>query len=135
VLIPFVAAAEQHVGDQARYVSDSVAGVRDAILIGVGLAALVLLLFLRSLRLTLVAVVALPLCVAIVSLVLGALGQTINLMTLAGVAAALGLIADDAIVVIENIHRHREERASGDPEESGLREPAGESAARPSPAS
>jgi multidrug efflux pump subunit AcrB len=108
--------------DQARYVSDSVAGVRDAILIGVGLAALVLLLFLRSFRLTLVAVVALPLCVAIVALVLGALGQTINLMTLAGVAAALGLIADDAIVVIENIHRHREEKTSGDPAESGLRE-------------
>ena len=108
--------------DQARYVSDSVTGVRDAILIGVGLAALVLLLFLRSLRLTLVAVVALPLCVAIVALGLGALGQTINLMTLAGIAAALGLIADDAIVVIENIHRHREERLSGEPAESGLRE-------------
>jgi heavy metal efflux system protein len=108
--------------DQARYVSDSVAGVRDAILIGVGLAALVLLLFLRSIRLTLVAVVALPLCVAIVALALGALGQTINLMTLAGVAAALGLIADDAIVVIENIHRHREERLSDAPAESGLRE-------------
>ena len=106
--------------DQARYVSDSVKGVRDAILIGVALAALVLLLFLRSFRLTLVAVVALPLCIAIVALGLGALGQTINLMTLAGVAAALGLIADDAIVVIENIHRHHEEKVSDEPAESGL---------------
>jgi CzcA family heavy metal efflux pump len=107
--------------DQARYVSDSVAGVRDAIFIGVALAGLVLLLFLRSFRLTLVAVVALPVCIAIVTLGLGALGQTINLMTLAGVAAALGLIADDAIVVIENIHRHREEKVSNDAAESGLR--------------
>jgi len=108
--------------DQARYVSDSVAGVRDAILIGVALAALVLFVFLRSFRLTLVAVVALPVCVSIVALGLGVLGQTVNLMTLAGVAAALGLIADDAIVVIENIHRHREQRLSADPAESGLRE-------------
>ncbi len=51
--------------DQARYVSDSVAGVRDAIVIGVALAALVLLLFLRNFRLTLIAVVSLPLCVAV----------------------------------------------------------------------
>jgi heavy metal efflux system protein len=108
--------------DQARYVSDSVAGVRDSILIGVALAALVLLIFLRSVRLTLVAVVALPLCVSIVALGLSLFGQTINLMTLAGIAAALGLIADDAIVVIENIHRHREQRLSPDPAESGLRE-------------
>jgi CzcA family heavy metal efflux pump len=108
--------------DQARFVSDSIAGVRDAILIGVALAALVLLLFLRSFRLTATAVVAVPLCVAIVGLGLGVLGQTVNLMTLAGVAAALGLIADDAIVVIENIQRHREERISGDAAESGLRD-------------
>jgi cobalt-zinc-cadmium resistance protein CzcA len=108
--------------DQAQYVSNSVTGVRDAILIGVALAALVLLLFLRSFRLTLVATVAIPLCVAIVAGFIGALGQTINLMTLAGIAAALGLIADDAIVVIENIARHRQEKLSGDPAESGLRE-------------
>ena len=93
--------------DQARFVTDSVGGTRDAILIGVGLAALVLLLFLRSWRLTLVAVVAIPLTVAIVGLLLSVLGQTINLMTLAGVAAALGLIADDAIVVVEDVEHHQ----------------------------
>ncbi|GAC1597670.1 MAG: efflux RND transporter permease subunit [Myxococcales bacterium] len=108
--------------DQAAFVSASIAGVRDAILIGVALASLVLFAFLRSVRLTLVAAVAIPLCVAIVALGLSALGQTINLMTLAGVAAALGLIADDAIVVIENIVRHREQKVSADPAESGLRE-------------
>ena len=106
--------------DQARFVTDSVHGTRDAILIGVVLAALVLLVFLRTFRLALVAVAAIPLTVAIVGLALGITGQTINLMTLAGVAAAIGLIADDAIVVVENIERHRAEARAGDPVERGL---------------
>ncbi len=105
--------------DQATFVSRSVGGARDAILIGVVLAAIVLLLFLRSLRLTLIAVAAIPVSVAVVLLLLGAVGQTINLMTLGGIAAALGLIADDAIVVVENIHRKREERAD-DPAGRGV---------------
>jgi CzcA family heavy metal efflux pump len=105
--------------DQAEFVSQSVRGVRDAILIGVVLAALVLLVFLRSVRLTLVAVLTIPVCVAIVFLLLSATGQTINLMTLGGVAAALGLIADDAIVVVENIHRYRQEGIE-DPSVRGL---------------
>ncbi|MEO6952668.1 MAG: efflux RND transporter permease subunit [Polyangia bacterium] len=107
--------------DQARFVSGSIAGARDAIVIGIGLAALVLLVFLRSLRLTVIAVVAILLCIAVVGLGLAALGQTLNLMTLAGVAAALGLIADDAIVVIENIHAHRE-AGQPNPAASGTRE-------------
>ncbi len=92
--------------DQAAFVSGSVGGTRDAIVIGVVLAGVVLLLFLRNVRFTLIAVAAIPLTVAIVGLALGIVGQTINLMTLAGIAAALGLIADDAIVVIENIESH-----------------------------
>jgi len=108
--------------DQGKFVADSLTGVRDAILIGVGLAALVLFAFLRKWRLMVVAVVAIPLTVAIVALALSALGQTLNLMTLAGIAAALGLIADDAIVVIENIERHQEEDTSGDPAAAGVDE-------------
>lgn len=108
--------------DQAQFVTDSVRGTRDAILIGVVLAGLVLLVFLRNFRLTIIAVAAIPLTVAIVGLALGITGQTINLMTLAGVAAAIGLIADDAIVVVENIERHRSEGRSKDPAESGLAE-------------
>jgi len=88
--------------DQARFVSDSIGGVRDAILVGVGLAALVLLVFLRRWRTAVVAVATLPLCVAIVGLALSVLHQTVNLMVLAGASAALGLIADDAIVVVES---------------------------------
>ena len=106
--------------DQAEFVSHSVNGVRDAIFIGVGLAALVLLVFLRSVRIAFVAVSTIPLTVAVVLLALGITGQTINLMTLGGIAAALGLIADDAIVVAESIQRHREEGSSA-PTITGLR--------------
>jgi heavy metal efflux system protein len=108
--------------DQARFVADSVNGARDAIVIGIVLAGVVLLLFLRNLRFTLIALAAIPATVAIVGLALGGAGQTINLMTLAGVAAALGLIADDAIVVIENIESHHARRTSHDPTASGAAE-------------
>jgi CzcA family heavy metal efflux pump len=106
--------------DQAEFVSRSILGVRDAIVIGVGLAALVLLIFLRNVRLTLLSVASVPLTVAVVLLALGVGGQTINLMTLGGIAAALGLIADDAIVVAESIARHREEGSSA-PAMTGLK--------------
>jgi cobalt-zinc-cadmium resistance protein CzcA len=108
--------------DQAQFVSDSVNGARDAIIIGVLLAGLVLFSFLRNVRFTLIAVLAIPVTVAIVGLALGVAGQTINLMTLAGIAAALGLIADDAIVVIENIDSHHARGISSDPTETGAGE-------------
>lgn len=108
--------------DQAAFVTNSVTGTRDAIIIGVVLAAFVLLLFLRNIRFTLIAVAAIPVTVAIVGLALGVTGQTINLMTLAGIAAALGLIANDAIVVIENIDNHHRHHISPDPTESGAAE-------------
>jgi CzcA family heavy metal efflux pump len=106
--------------DQAEFVSDSVKGVRDAILIGVGLAALVLYFFLRDWRLTLLAVATIPVCAAIVFLGLSITGQTINLMTLGGIAAAIGLVADDAIVVVEEIHRVTRRSTSGGPDDLGM---------------
>ncbi len=100
--------------------------MRDAILIGVALAALVLLLYLRDCKIAAIAVATIPVTVAIVLLGLGLAGQTINLMTLGGIAAAIGLVADDAIVVVENIARHAEERVSDDPVALGARRgPAG----------
>lgn len=108
--------------DQAEFVRDSVNGVRDAILIGVVLSALVLLFYLRNWKITLVAVTMIPATMALVLLGLSAGGQTINLMTLGGIAAAIGLVADDAIVVVENIARHAEEGVSPDPARSGLAE-------------
>jgi multidrug efflux pump subunit AcrB len=108
--------------DQAEFVRNSVNGVRDAILIGIALAAVVLFLYLRSFKITAVAVATIPVTVAIVLLALGVSGQTINLMTLGGIAAAIGLVVDDAIVVVENIARHAEERVSENPARSGLAE-------------
>ncbi len=108
--------------DQAEFIRQSVHGVRDAILIGVALAAIVLFLYLRNFRITAIAVATIPVTVGIVLLALGVSGQTINLMTLGGIAAAIGLVVDDAIVVVENIARHAEERVSADPVRSGLAE-------------
>jgi CzcA family heavy metal efflux pump len=108
--------------DQAEFIRQSVDGVRDAILIGIALAAIVLFLYLRSFRITAIAVATIPVTVAIVLLGLAVSGQTINLMTLGGIAAAIGLVVDDAIVVVENIARHAEERVSDDPARSGLAE-------------
>ncbi|HEY7903197.1 MAG TPA: efflux RND transporter permease subunit [Casimicrobiaceae bacterium] len=107
--------------DQAGVVSRSVSGVIAAIAVGIGLAALVLLVFLRDLLQTIIASLSILVVCVIVVLLLAVVGETINLMTLAGVAAAIGLIADDAIVVIENIHRRR---AAGDaePASEGVRE-------------
>ena len=103
--------------DQASFVDGSVKGARDAILIGVALAVLVLFFFLRDWRLTAIAAATIPVCAAIVMLGLSVTGQTINLMTLGGLAAAIGLVADDAIVVVEDIHRRA---LAGGPEDADL---------------
>jgi CzcA family heavy metal efflux pump len=89
--------------DQGDFISGSIAGVRDSILVGVGLAMMVMLAYLRSWRLMLVILVIVPATVSVTFLSLGALGKTINIMTLGGVAAAIGLIIDDSIVIIEHI--------------------------------
>jgi CzcA family heavy metal efflux pump len=107
--------------DQASFVSGSVHGARDAILIGVGLAVLVLYFFLRDWRLTAIAAATIPLTVAIVLLGLSVFGQTINLMTLGGIAAAIGLVADDAIVVVEDIHRSTLASTNGLPDDLAMR--------------
>jgi multidrug efflux pump subunit AcrB len=91
--------------DQSDLITQSATGVRDAVLIGVALAALVLLLFLRDWRMTLIAALAVPIVLAITALLLYILGQSFNIMTLGGMAAAVGLIIDDAIVMSEHIAR------------------------------
>lgn len=92
--------------DLADFVSESIGSVRDAILIGSLLAALILFGFLRDSRTTLVAATSLPLSVIGTFFFLKLFGGTLNLMTLGGLAIAIGLIIDDAVVVIENIYRH-----------------------------
>lgn len=91
--------------DQSQLVTASATSVRDSILIGVVLAAIVLLIFLRNLRVTGIAVIVVPAVLAITVVVLQLLGMSFNIMTLGGMAAAVGLIIDDAIVMIEHIER------------------------------
>ena len=105
--------------DQSDLVLASATSVRDAILIGALLAAGVLLVFLRSLRVTLIAVVVVPTVLATTVLLLSLLGMGFNVMTLGGMAAAVGLIIDDAIVMTEHIVRRlRERRAAATPDET-----------------
>ena len=112
--------------DQSDLVVASAASVRDAILIGAVLAAGVLLLFLRSLKVTLIAVVVVPTVLAITVLLLSLMNMGFNVMTLGGMAAAVGLIIDDAIVMTEHIIRRlRERRGQGAVQET-VREAATE---------
>jgi CzcA family heavy metal efflux pump len=94
--------------DQSILVRDSIASVRDAILIGLILAAIILVLFLRDWGSSLVAGLVIPATLAITLIALRIMGESFNLMTLGGLAAAVGLIIDDAIVVVENIVLHRD---------------------------
>jgi CzcA family heavy metal efflux pump len=94
--------------DQSDLVKDSIKSVRDAILIGLILAAIILVLFLRDWGSSIVAGLVIPATVAITFIALRLLNQSFNLMTLGGLAAAVGLVIDDAIVVVENIVLHRD---------------------------
>ncbi len=92
--------------DLAEFVRESMASVRDAIIIGSLLAVVVLFVFLRNARITAVAAVSLPLTVIGTFFFVKLLGGTLNLMSLGGLAIAIGLVIDDAVVIVENIYRH-----------------------------
>src|SRR5689334_1731130 len=94
--------------DQSILVTDSIKSVRDAILIGLILASIILVVFLRDWGTSLVAGLVIPVTVLVTFIALKLIGQTFNLMTLGGLAAAVGLVIDDAIVVVENIVLHRD---------------------------
>jgi CzcA family heavy metal efflux pump len=94
--------------DLAELVHDSISSVRDAVLIGLLLASLIMVLFLRDWGTSLVAGLVIPATLALTFIALRVLGESFNLMTLGGLAAAVGLIIDDAIVVVENIVTHRD---------------------------
>ena len=94
--------------DQSQLVRDSISSVRDAIFIGLLLACVILFLFLRDWTSSLIAGLVIPVTIAATVFALWALGQSFNLMTLGGLAAAIGLVIDDAIVVVENIVMHRD---------------------------
>jgi multidrug efflux pump subunit AcrB len=92
--------------DQSVYVRAAVSGVLREAAIAAGLTAALILLFLGNWRATLIIAVSIPLSILSSLLVLQAIGQTINIMTLGGLALAVGILVDDATVTIENIERH-----------------------------
>jgi CzcA family heavy metal efflux pump len=94
--------------DQSIIVGDSIKSVRDAILLGLILASIILVVFLRDWGTSIVAGLVIPVTIMVTFAALKLLNQSFNLMTLGGLAAAVGLVIDDAIVVVENIVLHRD---------------------------
>src|ERR1700728_1939551 len=98
----------QPLSDQSIFVKGAVSGVIREALIAACLTALMILLFLGSWRSTLIIAVSIPLSILTSVILLSLLGQTINIMTLGGLALAVGILVDDATVEVENINRNRE---------------------------
>ena len=91
--------------DQSDLIVASAVNVREALFIGLGLAIVVLFVFLRNGKVTVIAAITVPMALSATALVLYLMGQSFNIMTLGGMAAAVALIIDDAIVMIEHIMR------------------------------
>src|SRR5580704_12917356 len=94
---------------QADFVNDAVKSVTDSLWIGLGLAIIVAILFLRSLKASATILITIPVTLCLTLIVLYSIGYTFNIMTLGAIAAAIGLIIDDAIVVVEQIHQTHKE--------------------------
>ena len=99
----------KYVADQSGFVRDSVTAVVREGIIAAALTGLMILVFLGSWRSTLIITVSIPLAILSSIIMLSVLGETINVMTLGGLALAVGILVDDATVTIENINRHMEE--------------------------
>lgn len=94
---------------QADFVNESVKSVRDSLWIGLALAIIVAIIFLRSLKASATILITIPITLCLTIIALYFIGYSLNIMTLGAIAAAIGLIIDDAIVVVEQIHRTHEE--------------------------
>ena len=94
------------ISDQKNYILQAIALVKSNIIVGGLLAVVVLLVFLRSLRATLVIAVTIPICIIGTFLIMSLLGRTLNVISLAGIAFSVGMLIDNSIVVLENIDRH-----------------------------
>ena len=106
--IPAAGLRLRQVYDETVYINSAIALVQQNIWVGGALAALILLLFLRSFRATLVISLSIPVSVIGAFVAMAALGRSINVISLAGLAFAVGMVVDAAIVVLENIYRHKE---------------------------
>ena len=100
--------------DQSELIVAAAGSVRDAILIGAALAGVILLLFLRNWRITLIVSLVLPTVLLATCALLYAMGQSFNIMTLGGMAAAVGLVVDDAVVMVEHVARRLVEHKRDD---------------------
>lgn len=94
--------------DSSEFISESIHEVRDTLFIAVGLVLLVILAFLKSLRATVIPILAIPVSIVGAATVALALGYTVNILTLLALVLAIGIVVDDAIVVLENVFRHME---------------------------
>lgn len=94
---------------QADFVNDSIKSVTDSLWIGLALAIIVAIIFLRSVKASATILITIPVTICLTLISMYAAGYTLNIMTLGAIAAAIGLIIDDAIVVVEQIHRSHEE--------------------------
>jgi HAE1 family hydrophobic/amphiphilic exporter-1 len=102
----------RQVYDETTYINSSIDLVQQNILVGGSLAALILLIFLRSGGATLIISIAIPVSIIGAFVAMAAMGRSLNVISLAGIAFAVGMVVDAAIVVLENIYRHRERGAS-----------------------
>ena len=106
--------------DQSQLVTAAAGSVRDAILLGALLAGVVLFVFLRSLRFMLIVALMLPAVLATTCIALALFGMSFNMMTLGGMAAAVGLVVDDAVVMLEHLMRRLQEKRRGGSEDQGV---------------
>lgn len=114
--LPAGVAAPRVLFRQADFIDASIGNVKEALRDGAIMVAIVLFAFLLSARTTLISLTAIPLSLAVTALVFQALGQSINVMTLGGIAIAIGELVDDAVVDVENILRRlRQNRAAANP--------------------
>ncbi len=109
--------------DQSRFIRRSIEDVQVSLVLGAVLAILIIFIFLRSVRSTLISAVALPTSVIATFALIQAFGFTLNMMTMLGLSLSIGILIDDAIVVLENIYRRMEE---GEPSAQAAREGASE---------
>lgn len=100
--------------DQSAFVNESIGSVLHSLYEGLALALIVVVIFLRSFRASLVVVLIIPVILGITVVVVHALGLSLNIMSLGAIAAAIGLIIDDAIVIVEQLHRIQEEHPEAD---------------------
>lgn len=99
----------QVTSDQSGFIRDALTSVRNSALMGAMLAMIVVLIFLRSLRKTFIIALSIPLAIMATFVMMGAAGLTLNIMSLGGLALGTGLLLDNAIVMLENIYRRREQ--------------------------